>query len=256
MVMSGLLCSAAALGCDGALTPEAARWLQAANAAYVRGDDAAAVDEATRFLQLHAGVQEAGEAYYVRGLAHCRAGDLQAARSDLAAAAKATRRKDLAAMAHAKLGDMAYRSGDLEEAEKRYRAALDAGEPEEPPADEAMYRLGCVLQHDGRWGDADAEFDRLMHFFPRSPLSRLAKLRVRARRWSVQAAALRTVTAAAASQRRLHRAGLSSRVDLELRNGRMMRLVRVGSYQSQAEAAADLARVQAVFPDAYTVPAR
>ncbi len=256
IVVSGLLCSVSALGCDGALSPEAEKWLRAANTAYVRGDDATAVDQATRFLQLNAGVQEAGEAYYIRGLANCRAGKPAAARGDLTAALKATRRKDLAAMAHAKLGDMAYRAGDLKEAEKHYRAALDTCEPAKPPADEAMYRLGCVLQRDGRWRDADAQFDRLTHFFPRTPLAGPAKLRVRARQWSVQAAALRTAAAAGASQRRLRRAGLSSRVDLELRNDRMMRLVRVGSYQSHADAAADLAKVQALFPDAYIAPAR
>ena len=250
-----LLCIAAA-GCSGALSPEAAKWLRDANDAYARGDDATAIGESTKFLQLHAGRQEAGEAYYIRGLANCRRGNATPARQDLAAAVRATRRKDLTAMAEAKLGDMAYRSGQWPRAEQHYRRALDAGAPDAPPADEATYRLGALLQREGRWRDADAQFDRLLHFFPDSPLARLATDRVRAQRWSIQAAALAKASAANETQATLRRAGMPSRVDLALRGDRMLRLVRVGSYQSYDAALADLAKVRKFFADAYIAPAR
>jgi len=174
----------------------------------------------------------------------------------LAAALRATRRKDLAALAHAKLGDLAYRVGETTSAQEHYRQALANAEPDKPPADEATYRLGCILQRAGQWREADGSLDRLMHFFPGSPLAELAKDRVRARKWSIQAAALTSAAAAGASRGKLRRAGMFSRVDLALRSSRMMRLVRVGSYQQHDDALVDLAKVQKLFPDAYIAPAR
>ena len=256
VLLMGFVCSTVVLGCDAAMSPEADRWLRAANDAYVQGDDPRAIAEATRFLQLNAGVQEAGEAYYIRGLARCRGGEMAAGRQDLAAALRATRRRDLTALAHAKLGGLAYRSGEMASAREHYRQALANAEPDESPADEATYRLGCILQRAGQWREADGSLDRLMYFFPGSPLAELAKDRVRARKWSIQAAALTSAAAAKGSQQKLRRAGVSSRVDLALRRSRMMRLVRIGSYQQHDDALVDLAKVQELFPDAYIAPAR
>ncbi len=256
LLILGPLCAAVFAGCDAPMSPEGEKWLRAADAAYRAGDDAKAIDSASRFLQLHPGIQEAGEAYYFRGLARCRSGQTEAGRQDLAAAVAATRRKDLAALAHTKLGELAYAGGDLDEAASRYEAALAQTPPDAPPADQAMYRLGCIRQRQGRWREADSHFDQLMHFFEGTALQERAKQRVRSQRWSVQAAAAATSVAAETAQAKLREAGLSPRVDLELRGGRLLRLVRVGSYRLYEDGAADLAKVRRAFPDAYLTPAR
>jgi len=243
-------------GCPAPITPEGRKWLQAAQAAYVRGDDEQAIASSTRFLELHAGIQEAGEAYYLRGLSHARTGRVGAAKADLASALRTTRREDVKALAHAKLGDLAWSARDFEGARTHYEAVLQHTAPGAPPADQAMYRLGCVLQRLGRWRRADHHFDRLIHFFDGSELARRAKTRVRAERWSIQVAAVTDATAATRVREDLRRAGLTSRVDLGLRRDRMHRLVRVGSFATYEAALPELARVRAVCPGAYVVPAR
>ncbi len=249
-------CAVLISGCSAPLTPEGRRCLQAGHDAYVRGDDQQAIRATTRFLHMHARIEEAGEAYYIRGLARCRANRDQLGKADLAAALNVTRRKDVMALAHARLGSLAYDGGDMAEAEARYRAALKVASPDAPPADQAMYRLGCVLQRLGRWEEADSQFDRLMHTFRATKLARLAKDRVRAERWSIQAGALTRRSAARELQRTLRGAGLAPREDLELRDGRIMRLIRVGSYATYAEALAKLPSVRRVCGDAHVTAAR
>jgi len=244
------------VGCTGPMSPEGRKFLEAGHRAYVGGDDKQAIESTSRCLLLHPRVEEAGEAYYIRGLARCRSGERASGEADLLAALGVAKRKDLLALASTKLGNLAYRLNNMKEAEARYRAALAQGAPDAPPADQAMFRLGCLLQRQGRWGEADVQFDRLIYYFDDSELARLAKQRVRAQRWSIQAAAVIHGSAAADFQSRLRRAGLTARVDLELRDGRMVRLVRVGSYSTRAEALADLKRVRTICGDAFATPAR
>ena len=249
-------CWSALAGCNAAMSPEGRKFLEAGNSAYLRGDDKQAIESTSRCLQLHAGIEESGEAYYLRGLARCRSGDRSGGKADLAAALDVTRRKDLMALAHAKMGHLAYESGDMTEAEVHYAAALARPGPQAPPADDVMYRLGCLLQRQGRWREADRQFDKLMYSYGNGELAKLAKDRVRAHRWSIQAAALGNQAAAGDLLKKLGQAGLDARIDLELRDGRMMRLVRVGAYSTRAEALTELGPVRKICSDAYPVPAR
>jgi tetratricopeptide (TPR) repeat protein len=246
----------ALVGCSAAVSPEGAAALRAGNSAYLRGDDRATVESASRFLELHPRAEEAGEAYYLRGLARLRLGQAGSGREDLLAAIQATRREDLKALANLALGNLAFEAGDLTEAEDRYRACLGGLAMGAPPADQAMYRLGCVLQRGGRWLEADRMFNRQMHLFEGMRLSGRAAERAQARQWSVQAGAFAEPAAAERLRGALRAADMPARIDLELRDGRPMHLVRVGAFPDYTSALAMLAKVRGRQAGAYLVPAR
>ena len=252
-----VICLAAfSSGCNTTVSPEATRYLQAADAAFRQGDDPAAVEAGSRFIQMHPRLEETGEAYYIRGLARCRSGKTSAGKIDLRTALTLTEREDLIALVHCRLGDLAYQSDEMIESEKHYRTAIGYVRPGVAPADEAMYRLGCILQRQGRWREADLFFSRVVHFFDGAPLADRAAEHAHAVRWSIQAAAMNEVVSAKQLQYRLRGAGLDARTDLELRSGRVMRLVRVGSYHTYGQAKADLPKVRTIVTDAFVTSAR
>jgi len=255
-ILSAAALAGSTLGCDGPVSPEGRRLLQAGHAAYLRGEDAAAEEATTRFLQLHPRLEESAEAYYIRGLARCREGRVQAGKEDLSAALRLGRRPDLLARAHLALGNLAYDAGRLDQAWTHYRAVLDNVAAGSAPADQAMFRLGSILQRQGRWDEADHYFYRVMHLFDGMELARRSAARVRARRWSVQVGAFATAGAAAELTKRLRAAGLPARTDLELRGGKLLRLVRVGAYPTHEQALGRLAEVRKSFPQAFLTPAR
>lgn len=252
-----VICLAAfSAGCNTTVSPEAARCLHAADAAFRQGDDPAAIEAGSRFIQVHPRLEETGEAYYIRGLARCRAGQVSDGKTDLQTALTLTKREDLLALVHCRLGDLAYQSNKMTESEKQYREAARHVRPGAPPADEAMYRLGCILQREGRWREADLFFSRVVHFFDGTPLAERAAEHAHAVRWSIQAAAMSEIASAKQLKYRLKNAGLDARTDLELRSGRVMQLVRVGSYNTYGQAQADLGKVRTIVTDAYITSAR
>ncbi|OPX23976.1 MAG: hypothetical protein B1H04_03180 [Planctomycetales bacterium 4484_123] len=243
-------------GCDGAVSPEGRKALLAASTAYQRGDDSTAITQAGKFLAMHPRLPASAEAYYIRGLARCRTGQTAAGKADLLTAIRLARRADLKAQAHAKLGELAYVGGELAEAERHYRAVLELGRPAAPPADQALYRVACILQRRGRWSEADLLLRRLRHLFAETPLAERARQRVGARFWSVQAGAFGRRPGAQELADRLRAAGLPARVDLELRGGKLMRLVLVGAYSTYQAASRVLPEVRKLRSDAFLVPAR
>lgn len=243
-------------GCDGFISMEGRKLLQDASGSYNRGEDAEAIAASNSLLKMHPKLQEAGEAHYIRGLAKFRTNQRQAAKADLLAALELTKRDDLKMQAHATLADLYYQDGDLAESEKQYNAVMNYCRQGAPPADEALYRLGTIYQRQGRWHDADLKFERLGHLFEGSDLAKLGEARCRATRWSIQAGALFTSAKAQDIQTQLNQAGFTSRLDFEIRNGRLMRLVRLGNYNTYEAGGPDLKRLQRVCPDAYLVPAK
>ena len=255
--VTAVICLAAlSAGCNITVSPEATRYLQAADAAFRHGDDPAAIEAGSRFIQMHPRLEETGEAYYIRGLARCRAGQVNAGKNDLRTALTLTKREDLIALVHCRLGDLAYQADEMTESEKHYRTAIKHVRPGAPPADEAMYRMGCILQRQGRWREADLFFSRVVHFFDGAPLADRSADHAHAVRWSIQAAAMSELASARQLQHRLRHAGLNARTDLELRSGRVMRLVRVGSYHTYGQAQADLGKVRTIVSDAFITSAR
>ncbi len=250
-------------GCNAAISPEARGYLRAADTSFRRGDDRAAIEAGSRVIRMHPQAEETSEAYYIRGLARCRIGLakrrkelVRAGKNDLLTALKLARRKDLIARVHCRLGDLDYQSGDLDASGGHYRAVLRHTPAGAKPADEAMYRLGCILQRQGRWGDADLMFNKVAHLFDDTPLAARAEERVYAVRWSIQAGAMSNVAVAKKLRQRLRSAGLDARIDLELRNKRTVRLVRVGSWRTYGQAQANLGKVKRIVSDAFITPAR
>lgn len=243
-------------GCAGAVSPEGRRLLADANQAYQRNDDPRAIAAAGQFLQMHPRIEEAGEAYYLRGLARIRSGQAASGEADLTEALKTTRRKDLTGLIHAALGEQAYRRGDLTTAESHYQGVLANAPAGASPSDQALYRLGVIAQRQGRWREADLHFYRLVHLFDGTELAKLASERVQSIRWSIQVAALTNASAAETMVGQLRAQGLDARQDRQLRDGKMMRLVRVGSYATFEAAEADLPKARETRSDAFVVPAR
>jgi tetratricopeptide (TPR) repeat protein len=246
----------AALGGCGGVSPEGQQALVAANEAYAKGDDAAVVEASDRFLHSDSGSGQAAEAYYLRGLARARQGQTDPARADFNEALRLGRRKDLKGLVHGELGKLDFDAGQMKAAEGHYRQMLEVIPADAPQAEGALYRLGCALQYLGQWSQADAYFDKVIHNFDGSDISRLAVNRVRAVRWAIQAGAFQNELAGKQMAQNLRTLALEVRFDSGLRDGRMMRLLRVGSYPTFGAAKADLERVRKYAADAFITPAR
>ncbi len=81
-------------------------------------------------------------------------------------------------------------------------------------------------------------------------------LRAGAARWSIQAGAYESADAADFLVDKLKSSGITARVDRQARGGKLVRLVRVGSYPTYDEAVAELPKVQKACPDAFPSPSR
>jgi TolA-binding protein len=251
-----VLLSAMVGGCVGAIPAADAKVLTDANAAYQGGDDKSAVQLSAQFIQMHPQAPEAAEAYYIRGLARLRMGLTPDARDDFNAALGLTKRADLTAQIHLALADMSYKANDMATASTHYQAAL-AGIPQgQEPADRGAFYLGCALQRLGQWPDADVMFHRVMHFFESGSLAKLAEDRAGATKWSIQAGAYDNAAAADELVAKLKATGISARQDRQARGGKLLRLVRVGSFPTYDAAAAELPKVAAACQEAFLVPAR
>lgn len=250
-----LFAGLALAGCNQP-TPEARGWLQSAGADASAGNNAAAIEKATKFINAYGGSEESAEAFYIRGLAHYKSGQTPAAKADFDAGLKLARRKDLIALIRMELGNLAYDAGDIALAESNYRTVTVLLPPKQPPADQAAYRLARVLQRRGQWADADLYFDRVMYLFPESELARHAATQVRATHWSVQAGAYTDAAQAEGLAGQLRQAGLSARVDKDMRDDKLLYLVRVGNYQTVEAGQADLDKARRLRADAYLTAAR
>ncbi len=176
-------------GCSGPLSPQAAELLTNCYTLYEKGDDAAAAQNLDLFLRDNSTSSRSDEGYYLRGLIKARTGDPEGARRDLNSALSKTSNKELRTNALVALGELAWEAGDLALAENTLRQALVYAELGKKPSDQAHYRLGCVLQRQGRWKDADVQFDRVVYLFSDSKLGQLAARRTHCTAWTIQAGA-------------------------------------------------------------------
>lgn len=233
----GACCIAVVLaGCAGPVPPGSAALIESALAAYQRGDDREAVDLADRFIALHPKSQEAGEACYIRALARSPQGIGAGAEEDLRRALALTRRDELAGRAHLGLGMLAEARGDDTGAEPSYLAAIETLPAGAHPADEALFRLACLLQRRGQWLEADRRFDRMLHLFSAGARAEAAGRRVRGRAWTVQTGAFRRRSNAVAQKDRLIRAGLGAHLSPIRSAAGVLLAVRVGRYETRPQA--------------------
>ena len=276
--MLPLLASALLAGCGRDVSPEAWALLEGGKDAFRTGDNPAAVGKLDAFLKDNAGSKLAGEAYFFRGRARLAMGDRGGAGADLAQAAALLQDKLMAAQSLVYLGEIVEEGGDLAGAERLYRQGLDKLELGQKPADDALYRLGGVIQKQGRWADADLPLDRLIYLFHDSPLARQAERKVRCAAWTIRTAVFFDRPAAAAAAEELARAGLvatirevleeervsaasaasqTSTTSAPSQSGKRLAFwVQVGRYANYAQAAAALPAVRAKAKDAAIVETR
>ncbi len=251
-----LLLASGLIGCNAALSPQAQQLLDSGQRAYEQGNDVGAVGSMDAFLRDNASSRRADEAYYVRGLAKYRMGHRTGAERDLAEALRHTRHERIRLGAIVALGDLAYERGDLTRADAMYRDALPRTELGKPPADHVHYRLGCVLQRQGRWQDADVHFDRVMYAFEGTELAKRAARHARCRAWSVQAGAFQQKALADKAAEVLRNAGRAAEVCAESRDGELWFLLLVGRYATFQEAEAALPGVRRHHADAFIATVR
>jgi len=244
------------IGCDGQVSPQAQKMFDSGRDAYIAGDDAKAVQNLDLFLVGNEKSRLADEAYYYRGLSHFRQKDMIAARMDFNQVISITKRSDLKAQAMKALGDLAFEGNDMATAESMYSQAMTILPGDKQPADEIRYRLGQTYQRQGRWDDANLQFNRLIQTFPPSEITRRAGRIVNCNTWTIQVAAFDKKAAADTDIAQLKGKGIPafSRMYQDERGPRFA--VQTGRYASYDEAAAFLRHVKTIRADAYVTPTR
>ncbi len=251
----------AAVGCTGSAGPRARSQLNAGIASYNSGDCRDTVRQMDAFLQSSARTREADQAYYMRGLARYElAGSdrrqLQAARSDLQEALSRSGSKELSSKAALTLGDVTFDLADMSMAQDMYSSSLERLDAQSPHRAHALYRLGCVLQRQGQWQQADKQFQAVQFEFPASPEAARAGVLVNSRAWTVQAGSFCDSPSAKAAVNRLAGKKLpasSTAVQIE---GSLRYVVQVGRYPRFEDAAAMCNQVRTYQSDAFISPSR
>ncbi len=237
--------------CVGRLPPPGVQMLQQVDQTYRRGDFYGTVTRANEFLAVYGGVEAAGEAYYLRGLAYANLNDRARAQKDFEAALRSASRSDLGPLAEIALGNLAYEQGSLAEAAGHYLRVVEKL-PNEGPKDEVLYRLGKSCAYLGDWPAARQWFAQLLHLFPGSLREAAARRYFAAGGFTVQCGAFRLYANAQQQAADLRRQGLPAR---QVQDPRMRyHLVQVGLYASHQEARQALAQVARLVPDAAIVP--
>jgi len=255
LAVIGLLL-ATCVGCVDHASPDAMELLAKGRNAFEQSDDQATIARTSDFLAQNAKTAEADVAYYLRGLAYYRMGNLPAAREDLKRSAARARQKDLHLKVLKALGDLAFDTGDMDWAETLYSEALDEMDLQATPTEDVRYRLGCVLQRKGKWWDADSQFQRLQHDFPDSRAARLAGQRIRCRAWAFQFAAFDRKDLAESAAARLAKVSLTTTIRPTVIEGTLTFLVQAGWYETYAAATADASQIRNTDPNAPLVPTR
>ena len=237
-------------GCVRDVTPLGRQQLEACYDAYASGNDRGAIELASSFLRDNSPSVRDDEAYYMRGLALSRQGDPVDARADFDRAAGSDR---LAVRARAllALGDLSLTGGRLPQAETFYRSALVEAPADKTPAQHAGLRLAHVLQRNGRWGEADVQYSRVIHHFEGTRHARWASGRIHGRAWTVRVGAFARQQGAAARAAELVKSKLPAVVDARMLDRNVMYVVCVGRYTQYAQAEAALVTVRKRHKDAY-----
>ncbi len=256
-MLAGSACFVAAFaGCNGEATPEGKILLQNAAAAYGNGQYEATVRNVDAFMIENSKSSRADEAFYLRGLARYRLKQYDEAAGDLEQAIDRTKIDHIKSNSLNALGDIAYDKDNMVLAGHLYEQALENTERGKKPADHSCYRLGCALQRQGRWAEADPYFQKVIYFFDGSELAKLASRRVNCVAWSIQAGAFEKKAnaekaAAEFTKNSLHAAALSV-----VESGRLIYVVQVGRYVTYEQAVAALDRVRKMKGDAFVVTTR
>ena len=239
------------VGCTRAAPPRGMALLSESQNSLVRRDYKDTIEKTDRFLREFGSTREAGRAYYLRGKAKLSLSRTSQAQSDLGAAVDRSPNADVRANARLALGQLAFDSGRMVQAEEYYRDAIADIEVGKAPSDHARYRLGCVLQRRGLWSQAELEFRHVVEYFANTELARRASRRVNATAWSVQAGAFGNQARAALQVRKLRSVGFAPDIKPILGKSGPLFVVVVNRYETYQQAAAALRSVRKHQADAF-----
>ncbi|MBL7133392.1 MAG: SPOR domain-containing protein [Phycisphaerae bacterium] len=252
-----MLCVAGTgLGCNAHLSLRAKGLLHSGNEAYKQGDYQTTVAEMDAFVKEVGRSRRAGEGYYLRALAKLKLNDTKGAKVDFDQAADRTADTQIRSRCLNALGDIAWDEDDMDQAARCYAEALESTDRGKKPADHSQYRLGCVLQRQGKWHGADLQFSRLDYFFRGSELAMRAARRINCRAWTVQAGAFDEKGKANSAAAKLQRANLSATVEPILSREKLVFVVQVGRYAAYEQAVATLEGVRQHVDDAFVITTR
>jgi tetratricopeptide (TPR) repeat protein len=197
----------------------------------------------------------AAEAYYLRALVHSKQSNKAAALADAEKCVAQSQDKSLTAQAAAMAGTLAYEMGDERKALDHFARALK-DLPEKPPTDLVRYRYAICLQHQGQWTEARREFGTVLQRYPQSTIAENAR---RMYEWkgdyfALQCGAFQDQSSAAKQMQKLRKAGLSARIDNQMRLGKTLYMVFVGQYPKYDAAQEALRSVRAKVPNAVIAP--
>lgn len=237
------------------LPPAAKQQISEAEGAYRQGNYPAAIDTLNIVLGQYPDCPESSEAYYLRALCHARQSNKSKAVEDAQRSIRLCKDDDLKAKAHATVATLLWESGKTAAAIHHYSEALK-GLPETPPTDLVRFRYGLCLQREGQWGQARGEFTTISQKYPGSELAEHAR---RMSEWPVdgfkiQCGAFRDKAEAARLAEKLGRAGLSTKVESQLRSGETLQMVYVGQYSRYEQAQQALRAVRRHVSDSMIVP--
>jgi len=250
------LFAAVIVGCNGPVSPRAKELLVSAYRSYEAGNDEVTISKASEFLAAKSSGLRADEGYYLRGMARYRSENREGAAADLNAAVAKTANGELRAKARVALGDIAYDSGRMALAENMYRRSLADVPQDQKPADHAGYRLGCVLQRQGRWADADLQFDRVLYLFRETDLARQAARRTHCVAWTIQAGVYRSKPVAEHEAGELHTRDLPAKVEVVVLDGSPAFVVQLGRFAAYEQTQAALVTARKLRPKAFIFPTR
>jgi len=241
-----------AVGCvENPITPADQRNLDSAVRFYDSGDDARTIKNANAVLMKHTSGDMAMQAYYLRGMANFRGGDYPAAVNDLKIVVRNAPNEELALRAKDAMGELAYRNDDLKLAETYFKDVVEGTPQTKRPADHARFRLGCILQKQGKWSQADLYFQRVIYLFPKGNLGREAGKKVGARKWVIQAGSYRKNENAEELAAKLRKSGFDVAIKPESQNEKLVFSVLVGRWNNYDSAVGKLPAVKKVRTDAF-----
>ncbi len=227
------------------MPPHAQKQVSAAREDYTKRNLSGARTKLDDVLGSYGSYTGAAEAFYLRAKIHAETSDKVGALRDARRCIDLSTDKMLTAKAQAIAGAVELETGNKAAAIRYFADALKHL-PEKPPTDLVRYRYAICLQHEGRWGEARRELATLLQRHPSSDLAEHAR---RMLEWpgdyfTIQCGAYQEPSSAQDFANKLHRAGLSARVEIRPRSGQRLHTVFVGQYPTYNAAQSAMASVK------------
>ncbi|MBN1555196.1 MAG: SPOR domain-containing protein [Phycisphaerae bacterium] len=238
------------------IAPETRRKIDLAQNAYQAREYQKTIRDTGEILRETPRGEGAMQAQYLRGMARYRLKEYPAAREDLLQVYNHTKNWDLRIKATDTLGELAYLRGNLDQAERYFSEVIAQTRPADRPADHARFRRGCLYQRQGKWAQADVEFEKVTYHFPKTAVAGKAAQRVRGRSWTIQVGSYKSKQNAADAAKRYQQDGLRTFIEPVMRDDALVFLLQIGRWGQYETAESNLPAVRRITSDAFLHVAR